>query len=76
MLRRLEHFCSFRAMRKANGKIARFQAFQRFGTLPRALLRSAPAKTPPRLGALRNGRSLRIIRLTVTPKNRPGCSWP
>jgi hypothetical protein len=53
MLRRLEHFCSFHAMRKANGKITRFQAFQRLATLDHALLRSALAEAPPRLGALR-----------------------
>jgi len=52
MLRRLEHFCSFHAMRKANGKIARFQAFQRFTTTGHALLRSALVEASPRLGAL------------------------
>jgi hypothetical protein len=47
MLRRPEHFCSFHAMRKANRKIARFQAFQRLAAVRAALLRSAIAETPP-----------------------------
>jgi hypothetical protein len=47
MLRRLEHFCSFHAMRKANRKTTRFQAFRRFATLLPALLQSAAVAAPP-----------------------------
>jgi hypothetical protein len=51
MLRRLEHFCSFHATGKENGKITGFQALRRFAAVRYALLRSVPAKDPPRLGA-------------------------
>jgi hypothetical protein len=55
MLRRLEHFCSFHATGAEIAKITGFQAFRRFAAVRYALLRSAVAKAPPRLGALPEG---------------------